>query len=167
MTPFLKDFQLEPLRLNEKKIRLEWIHQSSDQYFDVSSLSDGTLRFICLATLLLQHPEERPSIRLLDEPELGLHPYAISMLASMIKSASVDTQVIVSTQSSLLLDYFEPENVLVTELEDGATTIQRLVEGETEEDFVNQILAFHPYNKGFQSVTAKLMGNNGRLLCLA
>lgn len=132
VTPFLKDFQLEPLRLNENKIRLEWIHTSSDQYFDVSSLSDGTLRFICLATLLLQPPEERPSIILLDEPELGLHPHAISMLASMIKSAAVDTQVIISTQSSLLLDHFEPEDILVTELEDGATTIKRLQADDLE-----------------------------------
>ncbi|MEM9214521.1 MAG: AAA family ATPase [Cyanobacteria bacterium P01_F01_bin.150] len=123
MPPFLQDFQLEPLRLKENKIRLEWIHTSSDQYFDVSSLSDGTLRFICLAVLLLQLPEERPYIILLDEPELGLHPHAISMLASMIKSAAVDTQIIISTQSSLLLDHFEPEDILVTELENGATTI--------------------------------------------
>lgn len=73
--------------------------------------------------LLLQLPEERPYIILLDEPELGLHPHAISMLASMIKSAAVDTQIIISTQSSLLLDHFEPEDILVTELENGATTI--------------------------------------------
>jgi len=126
VTPFFANFKLEPLRLNENKIRLEWIHKFSDQYFDVSSLSDGTLRFICLATLLLQPPELRPSIILLDEPELGLHPYAITLLASMIKSAAVDTQVIISTQSSLLLDHFEPEDILVTELEEGATTIKRL-----------------------------------------
>ena len=133
VTPFLDDFQLAPLRRNENKIRLEWTHKFSDQYFDVSSLSDGTIRFICLATLLLQPLPERPSIILLDEPELGLHPYAISMLASMVKSAATETQIIISTQSPLLLDYFEPEDILVTELEDGATTLTRLQCSELEE----------------------------------
>lgn len=127
VTPFFDDFRLEPSRLNEAKIRLEWIHKTSpDQYFDVAALSDGTLRFICLATLLLQPASQRPSTILLDEPELGLHPYAIAKLASMIKSAATETQVIMSTQSSLLLDHFEPEDILVAELEDGATTLRRL-----------------------------------------
>jgi predicted ATPase len=131
VTPFFEDFRLEPLRRNESKIRLEWIHKSApDQYFDVSSFSDGTLRFICLATLLLQPADQRPSTILLDEPELGLHPYAITMLASMIQSASVETQVIMSTQSSLLLDCFEPEDVLVAELQAGATTLRRLQSSE-------------------------------------
>jgi predicted ATPase len=131
VTPFFDDFRLDPLRRNESKIRLEWIHKSApDQYFDVSSFSDGTLRFICLATLLLQPVDQRPSTILLDEPELGLHPYAITILASMIQSASVDTQVIISTQSSLLLDCFEPEDVLVAELQSGATTLRRLQSSE-------------------------------------
>jgi predicted ATPase len=134
VTPFFDDFRLEPLRRNESKIRLEWIHNRSapDQYFDVSSFSDGTLRFICLATLLLQPAEQRPSTILLDEPELGLHPYAIVMLANMIKSATTETQVIMSTQSSLLLDHFEPEDILVAELTDGATSLRRLQSSELE-----------------------------------
>ncbi|NER33975.1 MAG: AAA family ATPase [Oscillatoria sp. SIO1A7] len=133
VAPFLDDFQLAPSRLNENKIRLEWVHKFSDQYFDVSSLSDGTIRFICLATLLLQPVRERPSIILLDEPELGLHPYAISILASMVKSAATETQIIISTQSPLLLDYFEPEDILVTELKNGATTLTRLQSRDLEE----------------------------------
>ncbi len=133
VTPFFDDFQLAPSRRNEDKIRLEWTHKFSDQYFDVSSLSDGTIRFICLATLLLQPVPERPSIILLDEPELGLHPYAIAMLANMVKSAATETQIIISTQSPLLLDYFEPEDILVTELENGATTLTRLQSSELEE----------------------------------
>ena len=104
VTPFFDDFQLKPLKLKPDDIRIEWRHTRSDQYFDASSLSDGTLRFIALATLFLQPREYRPSVILVDEPELGLHPYAIEMLASLIRQASVDTQVIVSTQSSLLLD---------------------------------------------------------------
>ena len=126
VAPFFDDFVLEPLALNEDTIRLEWKHVGTDAYFDVSSLSDGTLRFIALAALLQQPVELRPSVILLDEPELGLHPLAITMLASMIKTASVDTQVILATQSPILLDYFEPEDVLVADRVDGATEFRRL-----------------------------------------
>ena len=126
VAPFFDDFILEPLALNPDTIRLEWKHVGTDAYFDVSSLSDGTLRFIALATLLQQPVELRPSVILLDEPELGLHPLAITLLASMVKSASVDTQVILATQSPILLDHFEPEDVLVADREDGATKFTRL-----------------------------------------
>ncbi|MDE2686261.1 MAG: AAA family ATPase [Chloroflexota bacterium] len=119
--PFFDDFALAPQALNEDAIRLEWKHRGTDAYFDVSSLSDGTLRFIALATLLQQPKELRPSVILLDEPELGMHPYAITLLASMVKGASVDTQVILATQSPILLDHFEPEDVLVADRVDGAT----------------------------------------------
>ena len=115
VAPFFDDFSLEPQRLNPEKIRLEWRHKGSDAYFDASSLSDGSLRFIALATLFLQPEQYRPSVILVDEPELGLHPYAITLLASLVKQAAVTTQVIVSTQSSLLLDHFQPEDVLVTD----------------------------------------------------
>ena len=130
VAPFFDDFILEPLALNEDTIRLEWKHVGTDDYFDVSSLSDGTLRFIALAALLQQPKELRPSVILLDEPELGLHPYAITMLASMVKSASVETQVILATQSPILLDYFEPEDVLVADRVDGATEFTRLDSNE-------------------------------------
>ena len=126
MAPFFDDFILEPQRLNPSKIQLEWRHKGSDAYFDASSLSDGTLRFIALATLLLQPERFRPSVIFVDEPELGLHPYAITLLASMIKQASVKTQVLVSTQSPLLLDHFEPEDVLVADRVDGGTQLTRL-----------------------------------------
>lgn len=126
VAPFFDDFQLEPLQLKPDDIKLEWRHKRSDLYFDASSLSDGTLRFIALATLLLQPKEYRPSVILVDEPELGLHPYAIGMLAALIRQASIDTQVIVSTQSSLLLDHFEPEDILVADLVEGSTQLTRL-----------------------------------------
>lgn len=126
VAPFFDDFRLQPLRLKPDDIRLEWRHKSSDQYFDASSLSDGTLRFIALATLFLQPEQFRPSVILVDEPELGLHPYAIEMLASLIRQASVNTQVIVATQSSLLLDHFSPEDVLVADRVDGGTQLTRL-----------------------------------------
>jgi predicted ATPase len=112
--------------LNEDKIRLEWRHKGSEAYFDASSLSDGTLRFIGLATLFLQPETLRPSVILVDEPELGLHPYAITMLASLVKQASVKTQVILSTQSPFLLDHFEPEDVLVANRVGDGTEFTRL-----------------------------------------
>jgi predicted ATPase len=126
MAPFFDDFVLEPQKLNPNKIQLEWRHKGSESYFDASSLSDGTLRFIALATLFLQPETYRPSVILVDEPELGLHPYAITLLASLIKQASVKTQVIVSTQSPLLLDHFQPEDVLVADRVDGGTQLTRL-----------------------------------------
>jgi predicted ATPase len=126
VAPFFDDLALAPLALKPDDIKLEWRHKRSDRYFDASSLSDGTLRFIALATLFLQPAELCPSLILVDEPELGLHPYAIEVLASLIRQASVTTQVIVSTQSSLLLDHFAPEDVLVADLVDGGTQIKRL-----------------------------------------
>lgn len=125
VTPFFDDFHLEPLQLNQQKMRLEWKHKDSDKYFDASSLSDGTLRFMALTTLLAQPEMLRPSVILVDEPELGLHPFAIAMLASLVKAASKMTQVIISTQSPLLLDHFSPEDILVSERIKGATQFMR------------------------------------------
>lgn len=126
VTPFFDDFTLAPDPLNENTIRLAWKHKNSDLYFGAAALSDGSLRFITLATLFLQPAQYRPSVILVDEPELGLHPSAIAFLASMVKQASVETQVILSTQSSLLLDHFQPEDVLVAERIEGGTTFSRL-----------------------------------------
>ena len=90
VAPFFDDFILEPQALDEDKIRLEWRHRGSDAYFDASSLSDGSLRFIALATLLLQPNRLLPSLIILDEPELGLHPYAITILCSLVKQAATN-----------------------------------------------------------------------------
>ena len=129
VAPFFDDFNLAPQRLNEDKIRLGWKHLGNDQYFDASSLSDGTLRFMALATLLLQPRQYQPSVILIDEPELGLHPSAVGLLAAIVKSACKGfwpAQVVLSTQSPGLLDYFEPEDVLVADRIEGATTLRRL-----------------------------------------
>lgn len=133
--PFLDDFILNPLALNEEKIRLEWRHRGSDAYFNASSLSDGTLRFIALATLLLQPAELRPSVILMDEPELGLHPYAITLLASLVKQASLETQIVLATQSPIFLDHFDPEDVLVADRVRGATEFTRL-DGKTLKEWL-------------------------------
>jgi predicted ATPase len=126
VAPFFEGFRLDPLQLKPDDIKLEWRHKKSEQYFDASSLSDGTLRFIALATLFLQPEQYRPSVILVDEPELGLHPYALEVLAALVRQASVTTQVILSTQSSLLLDHFQPEDVLVADRVDGGTQLTRL-----------------------------------------
>jgi predicted ATPase len=63
---------------------------------------------------------------LIDEPELGLHPYAINLLAEMIKQVAETKQIIVSTQSVELLNAFEPEDIIVVEREQGATVLKRL-----------------------------------------
>lgn len=132
VAPFFDDFHLRPQRLNQGKIRLEWRHKNTDAYFAASSLSDGTLRFIGLATLFLQPQSLRPSVILVDEPELGLHPYAITLLASLVKQASIRTQIILSTQSPLLLDHFQPEDVLVADRVDGSTQLTRLESARLE-----------------------------------
>ena len=124
--PFFDDFTLEPRSLNEQTIRLVWRHRTSDAHFDVSTLSDGSLRFLALATLLIQPAHLRPSVILLDEPELGLHPRAITMLCSLIKSVSAETQVVLATQSPFVVDHFEPEDVLAVERVNGASVFQRL-----------------------------------------
>lgn len=125
VAPFFDTFEFPEEERDNPYIQLQWRHRHSDQYFDASSLSDGTLRFIALATLFLQ-PQKIQSVILVDEPELGLHPYAIEVLAALIRQASVSTQVIVSTQSSLLLDHFEPDDVLVADRVDGGTQMRRL-----------------------------------------
>jgi predicted ATPase len=124
IAPFFDEFRLAPSRLNPLKIRLEWKEKGSDMYFNASSLSDGTLRFICLATLLLQ--PDLPPLILLDEPELGLHPAAVTLLASLLSSVSTRTQVIVATQSVTLVNQFEPEQVWAVDREDRQSVFRHL-----------------------------------------
>ena len=109
IAPFFGGFQLQPRRLNESTIRLEWQEKGHDGYFKASSLSDGTLRFICLATLLLQ--PDLPTLVLLDEPELGLHPAAVALLADLLAAAAERTQVLVATQSVTLINHLTPKQV--------------------------------------------------------
>ena len=126
VAPFFEDFDIRPFALDKRILRLRWRHTRTVRPFDVSEFSDGTLRFIALATLLAQPAELRPSVVILDEPELGLHPFAIGVLASLIQSASVKTQMVISTQCAQLIDHFEPEDVLVADRVDGATRLTRL-----------------------------------------
>lgn len=124
IAPFFDKFELQPLRLNPQSIRLEWREKGAEDAFNANQLSDGTLRFMCLATLLLQ--PDLPRMILLDEPELGLHPAAVHHLAELLKLASMRTQLIVATQSVTLINQLEPEHIWVADREDGATTIRHL-----------------------------------------
>lgn len=123
VAPFFRDFDLEPT--DGKDIILNWRHRESDLIFGPHHLSDGTLRAICLISLLLQPKEKLPYLILVDEPELGLHPYALHVIASLFRAASRHTQVLVSTQSSTFLDAFSPNDVVVVELDGKATTLDR------------------------------------------
>lgn len=126
VAPFFEDFRLKPFVENENYIRLEWIHkEQKEDYFDVSVLSDGTLRFICLVTLLLQPDELLPEIIIIDEPELGLHPYAINLLSGIIKSVSTKRQLIISTQSTDFINNFEPEDIIVVDYKDNQSKFTR------------------------------------------
>ena len=123
--PFFDDFQLHPIRLNRDLIQLEWTQKDSKYPLLASQLSDGTLRFICLATALLQ--PSPPATMVFDEPELGLHPYALTLLANLFQQAAQqDRQVIVSTQSAQLLNEFGPEDVIVVERTQGESVFRRL-----------------------------------------
>jgi predicted ATPase len=113
--PQFGDFTLKPSPLNDNQIRLDWQENDTDYRFGPHQLSDGGLRFMAMTALLLQPPELMPGVILIDEPELGLHPVAISALAGMINSASEYCQVIAATQSPRLVDEFEPNVITVVE----------------------------------------------------
>lgn len=137
--PFFDDFKLRPVTANLELIQLEWTQVGSDYPFRPSQLSDGTLRFICLATALLQ--PNPPATMLFDEPELGLHPFALGLLASLFKQAAKSGgQVIVCTQSASLLNEFEPEDVIVVDREDGQSTFRRLDKANLSEWLENYSL---------------------------
>lgn len=136
IAPFFDRFQLEPLELNKEKIKLEWKHSGSDEYFNANHLSDGTLRVICLITLLLQ--PNLPDTIIIDEPELGLHPAAIELLTSLIKSAAGNNkQIICSTQSVTFLNHFAPEDIIVVDRNNGESLFRRL-EPENLTEWLNE-----------------------------
>jgi predicted ATPase len=121
VAPFFGAFVLKE---TSGQTQLLWKDRYSDLLYYPHQLSDGTLRYICLATLLLQ-PNPASTI-IIDEPELGLHPYAIKLLASLLHEAAQRAQLIVSTQASLLLDELTPEQVIVVNHCDGETVFERL-----------------------------------------
>ena len=108
------------------KVSLRWATTHSDKTFGAHLTSDGSLRFFALVTLLNLPPEMLPDVILLDEPELGLHPMAVDLVAEMVKAVGQKRQVIVATQSPLLVDAFGLEQVVVVDLDQGATVLRQL-----------------------------------------
>jgi len=126
VAPYFKDFVLQPEEQNNELIFLRWQEKGWDDILNPSQLYDGTLRFICLATLLMQPPDLQPATIIIDEPELGLHPYAITIFAELVKKAANQKQIILATQSVELLDHFEVEDVIVVDRGDNGSEFKRL-----------------------------------------
>jgi predicted ATPase len=122
VAPFFRDFVLEP-ELAADRVQLRWRQEGSDTVLPADALSDGTLRFICLATLLGQ--PELPGLIVLDEPELGLHPFAIVQLAGMLRAVSQESQVLLATQSVTLMNQFELGDLIIVDRRDGASVFER------------------------------------------
>ncbi|MEW9556083.1 AAA family ATPase [Nonomuraea sp. NPDC050783] len=121
VAPFFRDFVLVE---ENDRLRLRWRQEGSDVVFPADALSDGTLRFICLTTLLSL--PNLSSLVVLDEPELGLHPYAIVQLADMLRAASSTSQVLIATQSVTLMNQFKADDLIVVERAGGASAFNRL-----------------------------------------
>ena len=113
-------FQIEE---RHGKVALRWRSRLLDKTYGAHLTSDGSLRFFALATLLNLPGEMLPGVLVLDEPELGLHPKAIVLVAAMIRAMAGARQIIVATQSPLLVDAFDLNEVFVLELRDGRTEI--------------------------------------------
>lgn len=130
IAPYFEDFILRPLEGNDELIVLKWKQKGCEDVFNASQLSDGTLRFICLATLLLQPRRLQPATIIIDEPELGLHPYAITIFAEMVHQISHEKQIIISTQSVEMLNEFDVEDVVVVDRGENGSEFKRLDEEE-------------------------------------
>jgi predicted ATPase len=134
--PQFGDFDLEPIPGNEEYVRLNWTDSSGNEYlFDPDQISDGSLRYMELTTLLLQPPDLLPKFIVLDEPELGLHPSAIAELAGLIRIASQNTQVLLATQSTRLVDEFPADKIVVVERNEQtqASEFRKLDPGQLKE----------------------------------
>jgi predicted ATPase len=130
IAPFFDEFILEPQKLNPQYILLKWRMRGQGYELGPHQFSDGTLRAIALITLLLQPEATLPPVVAIDEPEIGLHPYALEIIGGLIRTLALKTQVIVATQSPLFVDHFVPEDVIVSEMDRGASVFRRLAPDE-------------------------------------
>jgi hypothetical protein len=129
LAPFFDDFVLE---IDFDNVILRWREIGSDIILGPNQASDGSLRAISLITLLLQPPDSMPSMIVIDEPELGLHPFAVRVIAGLIRSVSISRQCIVATQSPEFLNEFDADQVIVTERPGRASVFRRLSELELD-----------------------------------
>jgi predicted ATPase len=133
VAPFIKDLTPTPVRTNggsseppaSGPVRLDWVDELDDVY-SVEHLSDGTLRAIAIITMLAQPPSGLPQLLVIDEPELGLHPLALSLVCELARSVSPRCQIMLATQAPAVLDHVRPEEILVADREDGATRLRTL-----------------------------------------
>lgn len=131
IAPYFDDFELSVRKQkDEDTVRLTWRQKGKDYLFSPGHLSDGTIRFLCLTTALLQ--PDPPATIVVDEPELGLHPEAIMVLGGLIRSASSSTQIIIATQSPQLLSEFEPEQIVTVDQIEGSTQLQHVNSSDLE-----------------------------------
>lgn len=128
--PTFKDFVLEE---ESGKVLLRWVGRQSDKIFGSHLTSDGSLRLFCLLTLLNLPPDRLPDVMFFDEPELGLHPHAITLVAEMFKRLSKKRQIFVATQSPYLVDCFELENIIVASANNGETVLRNLPQAQYQE----------------------------------
>ena len=130
IAPYFEDFVLEPEESNEELIQLKWRQKGFAELLGMSQLSDGTLRFLCLATFFLQPKTLMPAVLVADEPELGLHPFALTVFSELVRRAAVSHQVVISTQSAEMLNEFFVEEVVVVDRDQSGTVMKRLQEKE-------------------------------------
>jgi predicted ATPase len=138
ITPFFADFVLEPLN---NALILQWKERGSDLVFGPHQASDGTLRVMALISLLLQPEDDLPDVIILDEPELGLHPYAISVVAGLLQSVSYKAQVILATQSTNFIDHFEPEDIIVVDRINRESQFHKLIPQDLQDWLAEYSLA--------------------------
>jgi predicted ATPase len=125
IAPFFDDFDLAPIQEDPNNILLNWRDRDSDYLFGPHQLSDGTLRSMALVTLLAQPEKELPGLIVIDEPEIGLHPYSLEVLAGLVKGASVHRPIILATQSAALVNQFAAEDVVTVTREGAQSKFQR------------------------------------------
>ena len=128
--PAFKDFVLDD---EAGKVLLRWVGRQSDKIFGSHLTSDGSLRLFCLLTLLNLPPDRLPDVMFFDEPELGLHPHAITLVAEMFKRLSKKRQIFIATQSPYLVDCFELENIIVASANNGETVLRNLPRAQYQE----------------------------------
>ena len=125
IAPFFDDFELAPMRMDQNSIILNWRDRDKNYLFGPHQLSDGTLRSMALIALLAQPESELPGLIVIDEPEIGLHPYALDILAALVKRASHHTQIILATQSVTLVNQFQPEDVITVTRDRAQSKFER------------------------------------------
>ena len=124
--PEFDDFDLGPDGSNPNYIILNWRKLGFDYLFGPHQISDGAIRAMAVCTLFLQPKDSLPDVIVLDEPELGLHPFALEIVAGLMRAVSQTKQVIAATQSQTFLNFFEPEEIITVGCQKGQSAFDSL-----------------------------------------